>query len=63
MMKLPKNIKKFNMTNEEYMALSNDERSFLLDKLPMNDWLFYSEMNPKAEKPKLPCIIAGVMIY
>lgn len=62
MIKLPKNLNNFNMTNEEYMALSVKERIELAEKLPSNGWEFHSEANPDIKKPKLPCIINGVII-
>jgi hypothetical protein len=62
-MTLPKNISKLNLTNAQYMALSVEEKIFLAENLPSNGWDFYSEANYSAEKPKLPCIIDGVIIY
>lgn len=62
MIKLPENLNNFNMTNKEYMALSNEDRGILLDKLRTNIWEYYSEANPDTEKPQLPCVIGGVII-
>ncbi len=62
MIKLPENLNNFNMTNKEFMALSNDDREILFDKLRKNIWEYYSEANPDAEKPDLPCVIDGVII-
>lgn len=62
MIKLPKNLNNFNMTNEEYMALSNEDRGILIDKLRTNIWEYHCECYPKMKKPKLPCIINGVII-
>ncbi len=62
MIKLPKNIKDFNLTNKEYMALSVEERNFLNEKLKTNIWDYYSEANPDIKKPELPCIIEGIII-
>lgn len=61
-MKLPENLKNLNLTNAEYMALSKEERIFLDDNLPSNIWEFFSEENPEIEKPKLPCIINGILV-
>ena len=36
MIKLPENLNNFNMTNKEFMALSNDDREILFDKLRKN---------------------------
>ena len=62
MIKLPENLKEYNLSNEEYMALSKEERIFLLDKLGTNDWLCFSEAHPNTPKPKLPCVINGAII-
>ena len=62
MIKLPKDLTEFNMTNKEYMALSVEERNFLNENLKANIWDFYSEANPEAEKPELPSIINGTII-
>ena len=62
MIKLPKNIKDFNLTNKEYMALSVEERNLLNEKLKTNIWDYYSEANPSIKKPELPCIIEGIII-
>ena len=62
MIKLPKNIKDFNLTNKEYMALSVEERNFLNEKLKTHIWDYYSEANPDIKKPELPCIIEGIII-
>ena len=62
MIKLPKNIKDFNLTNKEYMALSVEERNFLNEKLKTNIWDYYSEANPDFKKPELPCIFEGIII-
>lgn len=62
MIKLPENLNNFNMTNEEYMALSNEDRGILIDKLRTNIWEYLNECYPKMKKPKLPCIINGVII-
>lgn len=62
MIKLPENLNNFNMTNKEFMALSNEDREILFDKLRKNIWEYYSEANPDIEKPQLPCVIDGVII-
>lgn len=62
MIKLPNDLKEFNMTNEEYMALTTDERIFLNSKIGCTEWAMFSEANPDIEKPKLPCIINGIII-
>lgn len=62
MIKLPKDLTEFNMTNKEYMALSVEERNFLNENSKANIWDFYSEANPEEEKPELPCIINGTII-
>lgn len=62
MIKLPENLNNFNMTNKEFMDLSNDDREILFDKLRKNIWEYYSEANPDTEKPQLPCVIDGVII-
>lgn len=62
MIKLPENLNNFNMTNKEFMALSNDDREILFDKLRKNIWEYYSEANPDTGKPQLPCVIDGVII-
>ena len=59
---LPKNLSRLNMTNEEYMALSDEERLFLAENLPTNCWLYYSEAHPKKTKSILPCVISGVLV-
>lgn len=62
MIKLPENKNDFNLTNAEYMALSKEERIFLDDNLPSNIWEFFSEENPDIEKPKLPCVMNGIIL-
>ena len=37
MIKLPKDLTEFNMTNKEYMALSVEERNFLNENLKANN--------------------------
>ena len=44
------------------MALSIKERNRLSDELASSLWEYYSEANPEAEKPVLPCVIDGVII-
>lgn len=61
-MTLPKDVSHLNLTNEEYMTLSNEDRKILFDKLRKNIWEYYSEANPDTEKPKLPCVIDGVIV-
>ena len=61
-MKLPNDLKKLNLTNKEFMALSVDERFLLAEKLPTNSWEFLSESEPSMKKPNLPCVIDGVII-
>lgn len=61
-MTLPKDISHLNLTNEEYMALSVEEKIEIAEKLPSNGWEFHAEANPDMKKPKLPCIINGVII-
>lgn len=61
-MTLPKDISKINLSNAQYMALSIKERNRLSDELASSLWEYYSEANPEAEKPVLPCVIDGVII-
>lgn len=61
-MTLPKDVSHLNLTNEEYMALSVDERFLLAEKLPTNSWEFLSESEPNMKKPDLPCVIDGVIV-
>lgn len=61
-MKLPNDLRKLNLTNAEYMALSVDERFILAEKLPTNSWEFLSESEPNMKKPILPCVIDGIII-
>lgn len=57
-----KELRRLNLTNQEYSSLTNAERLFLNDTLPSNIWEFHSEAHPKTPKPELPCIIDGVII-
>lgn len=61
-MTLPKDFSHLNLTNEEYMALSNVDKEILFDKLRKNVWVCFSEANPNFAKPKLPCVIDGVIV-
>lgn len=61
-MTLPKDISKINLTNAQYMALSTAERNRLANELVFSLWEYFSEANPDAEKPELPCVIDGVIL-
>lgn len=61
-MTLPKDISKINLTNAQYIALSTAERNRLANELGFSLWEYFSEANPDAEKPELPCVIDGVII-
>lgn len=64
-MKLPKDIKHLNLSNEELEKLSDSDKQRLFAELPCNDATFYSEANPetKADLTALPCVIDGVVLY
>lgn len=61
-MKLPKNLKNLNLTNEEYIALSKEDKIFLAENLCSNIWEYHSECYPDMPKPKLPCVINGILV-